>query len=290
LTRKLGRWRVFAQRASCCGRLVGVTLVAALVTGHFGCGGSSGGPLCLLCAPAPTGPCSANDPFEISGFESADYGNGAALLPVGHSRNLAVLPRYFPGCQGGVEATRWNSSRPEVAAFEAQSGWLTGLSPGDTSVSARVSFTDGTSTTAYGLYPSRGAVPVRVVVPTEPEGRRLLLEGTVDLEGERTDGGWIPRATTRAYLVFEVPEDGLVDMVVDWDSAASPVIAHVCRGVIEFDWGCVPIIDGAQLTGRKPMIGSVRTSSGQHTLWITNGGREPEVVRYSVGLVPDAEG
>jgi hypothetical protein len=133
----------------------------------------------------------------------------------------------------------------------------------------------------WGCGGGSGAAGVDGVPP--PESRQVLLEGVVDLEPE-------PRccvATARAYLVFDVPAAGVLDMFVDWGSASNQVIAHMCQGETGFPLGCVPIIDGTRHMGMKPVSASTHTTAGPHTLWITNGGQGVETVRYEVGFIRD---
>ena len=129
--------------------------------------------------------------------------------------------------------------------------------------------------------------PVRVTAGSPPpEGRQVLLDGAVELEPE-------PKCcveTARAYLVFEVPAAGVLDMLVDWDSLSNKVIAHMCQGETGFPLGCVPIIDGTRYLGVKPVSASTHTTPGPHTLWITNAGPGAESVRYQVDLIPDGPG
>jgi hypothetical protein len=188
-------------------------------------------------------------------------------------------------CDEAVAPVRWLSANPEVANFtpgrSPREAWLTGLSAGETFVSGKVALVDGRILTAP-LGWGGGTAPVRVVdgVPP-PEGRRVLLEGAVDLEPEPT--GFV--AAARAYLVFDVPVSGILDMNVDWTSVENRVTAHMCPGEVEYPGGCVPIIDGTQLRGQKPVSASALTDPGAHTLWITNSGPGAETVRYQVGLV-----
>lgn len=246
-----------------------------------------GGPITL---PDPL-PCSVETDWQIRGFSDSDLGDGALLLPLGHSRQLFVYegPSLGNGGCGDEEivSIRWISTRPDVAGgFEPGPGrrwaWLTGLNPGETRISAEVVLADGGTVTAP-LTRLGTPYPVRVVSPpAPPEGRSVLLEGDVALEPEEQTQS--PDA--RAYLVFEVPVGGTLDMIVDWESSASDVIAHMCQGEVAFPLGCSPLIDGTRYHDEKPVAASAETTPGTHTLWITNSGPGPERVTYQVGLTP----
>lgn len=237
----------------------------------------------------PTMSCLEASAWRIGGFSAADTSDGSvAILPRGHSRRLFVYPvgGIIVDCDEAVVSVRWASTRSDVAELREEGdpprwAWLTGRTLGETSVSADVTLSDGRALTAR-LTVGGDELPVRVVSPLDPSvGRRVLIEGTVDLEPENT--GRNPAA--RAYLVFDVPEPGMLNMNVDWESVGNDVIAHLCPG--ETDSGCVPIIDGNRFRGRKPVSASTQITPGVHTLWITNGGPEAETVRYQVGLIPD---
>lgn len=235
---------------------------------------------------SPPPPCTSGSNFWIfTGFDFSDLVDQKVSITAGTSRVISIQPSDCPEL---VTAVRWSSSRPEVAGGFLPGGtkldsWLVAAQPGETTITAELSFTDG-KTAFAPLKVGASVATLRVVPASTPAGRRVLLTGSVDLAADSR--GADPAG--RAYLGFEVPAAGTLDIVVDWSSYSNRVIPHVCRQPPPaFPLGCSPIIDGTRFKDRKPVIASVRTTAGTHTLWISNDGPAVEKIRYEVGFVPE---
>lgn len=232
-------------------------------------------------------PCTSSSSFWIGGFGFSDLVDQKVVLTSGTSRGIYILQLDCPEI---ITAVRWNSSRPEVAGgflpgATKLDSWLMASQPGEATISAEISFTDGKTALAPLKVGGTTVTGLRVVAaPAPPATRRVVLSGVVDLTASPVPSD--PAA--RAYLGFEVPAPGTLDIVVDWSAPSNKIIAHVCRQAPPaFPLGCSPIIDGNRFPGHKPMIASVRTIAGTHTLWISNVGPGAEKIRYEAGLVPD---
>lgn len=249
-----------------------------------------------LLGPGSTPPpldCRLEEDWVVGGFLSDEFDRPvcvppAALLPVGHSRELFVAPFRLgaAGCDEAVSATRWVSTDPSVAAFTPGSrrrfDWLTGLATGETNVWAEVTLDNGRAITARLLNFSSSARvdTVRVIPPPGlPAGRSVIFRGSVDL---------LPQAAgsaSQARLPFQVPVAGTLDMLVDWRSPTNRITPHLCAGEVPQGSGCIPLIDGTRFSGRKPVAASAAVSAGLHTLWVSSGGSGEERVAYEFGLV-----
>jgi hypothetical protein len=237
----------------------------------------------------PTPPCTSSSSFAIGigNVSFSDLLDQRVVLTSGTSRLVWIHPS---DCQEIVTGVRWSSSRPEVAGGFLPGGtrldsWLVTSQPGETEISAQISFTDGRTAVAPLKVATTVATLRVVAAPAPPAGRRVLLAGVADLTASPQSSD--PAA--RAYLGFEVPASGTLDIVVDWTALSSSIIAIVCRQAPPaFPLGCSPvIIDGNRFTGHKPVVASIRTTAGSHTLWLSNGGPAAEKVRYEAGFVPE---
>ena len=100
----------------------------------------------------------APDPQDCASLSKARwtiYMYGSAVpVPVGHSRQLSLDPNVESQCEASVTSVVWSTEAPGVAEVVADGpafhgrAWVTGVTPGQTAVTARIGFSDGTTQAA----------------------------------------------------------------------------------------------------------------------------------------------
>ena len=208
-------------------------------------------------------------PFRV------DFGASELEVLVGDSHRKYVMPNDHAEC---VESVTWTVDDPTIAdigepatsgaSYGIASAWITGLSPGVTTVRARVVFKTGTTADAQpGL--------LRVERNRPPRGAAILADGT---------------AAGRQLIPFTAPRAGEVEVVVDWTPRPSNPLYSVFQGECTATpcSGRVLAQHTVNSADRKPLRTTVAVDAGPYTLSLSPAAASPapESIRYLVHLLP----
>jgi hypothetical protein len=214
----------------------------------------------------------------------ADLGgqSDAIDLMVGQSRGVSVWPLVATECLASLTID-WRVANTEVASVlpevpPSNSAWLTGLSPGSTSVTTRIRFSDGAV--------SETPLAIVEVSPPEgpPSGSTVIAEGETDLEPSPGDG--VTPADFRRFVPFTTRVEGRIHFVVDWISPLNKINYVLTEGHCNSPGGCGTFIFSSNDDWIKPVEKSTDQPPGPYTLRIDNIGPGPETVRYEVRIIP----
>jgi hypothetical protein len=224
----------------------------------------------------PTGPVGPQDCASLSKASWTIYMYDADVpVPVGHSRELNLSPHVDAECATSVSFVTWSIENPAVAEVAAKGpayggiAWVTGVTPGQTAVAARIGFSDGTT--------KERSIPFRVnALEAPPPESILIAEGSLDVgapaRGQQVSG----------FISFTLPAAGNVDVTLDWVSPLNNVSLVLFQGVCS----TVPCPGNLVATARndhvKPRVVSSRVAAGDYSIRIDNLGPGAEVCRYQV--------
>lgn len=227
----------------------------------------------------PMGPEEPQDCASLAKATWTIYMYGSSL-PVGHSRELSLNPNVDSACATSVASVTWGIENPGVAEVAATGpafhgrAWVTGVTLGQTAVTARIGFSDGTTQTAL-------PTPFRVTaLEASPPESILIAEGSLDVDAPAR-GQQVSR-----FASFTLPAGGTVDVTVDWASPLNNVSLVLFQGV------CSTVPCPGSLVGTvrddhvKPRMVSNRVAAGDYSIRIDNLGPAAETCRYQVRLRP----
>lgn len=220
--------------------------------------------------------------WEVGPFPTP-FGNDFRLA-VGESRTVFLFPFVESECAATI--VTWSAEDVSVASLTPkepayQGSWVTGVSPGTTTVGARIVFGDGRAQQAKPR-------TIEVVPLASPAGSVLIAEGAVDLEPYNGNSS----ADFRRYVPFMLPQEARqVDMSVDWTSFLNKI------NLVLFEGSCsggptsacpgLRLVASPRVTETKPLpVSASNLAPGPYTLRIDNLGPGPETIRYEVRLTP----
>jgi hypothetical protein len=277
-----------------CRGVPSVPLVLALTAMAAACGGSPAG----VCTPyllPPFDPDCEMTADDCRGYvQTASWAvdlHGAELL-AGDSRRASVTPGLPDStCIDLIGSVNWfvadpavaasapigaKNARPEVAADIARA-WITGLGPGETTITARVTLTDGSTRDARP-----GALRV-VAAARSPRRQIVVADGTVVISfNQFTNHG------SGGPIGFRVPQPGWLDVTLDWPDFSSVLSVDVYGGVCTaFPCQGPRIVNGGRLEYVKPRRAGVPVQGGDYTLAMWGVGSGTIQARYEVRFTPD---
>jgi hypothetical protein len=228
--------------------------------------------------------CSPVSPSECPAFLErpwrVEIAAAGLRLPVGESQKKFLTHQLPDVCSNLVTSVAWSVDDPSMVGLTdlgltAAGGttlhprvWVTGLRPGQTTLRAQITFTDGAK---------RDAEPgiVRVEAVEEPTGR-LVAEGTVADLTERL----IPVALSRT---------GRVEVTVDWTSFQSSVTFWLYEGECAATPCAGRAVAAHQVSSAnvKPLrVVADNAPAGPYTLRLRHSEGPTNTVRYEVRLTP----
>jgi len=235
--------------------------------------------------------------FDVPPTDCSAYSEGpwrvdiaADELRAGDSRRGSVKPGLPVECSASLTTVTWSVQDPSVASIlqlgarnaandtagDISRAWVTGLSPGLATVSARVVGSDGIGRDAQ-------SATIRVVEPPPPpRGSFVVAEGTTNVTfNEFTGGGASP------LIPFTLPRSGSIELTLDWISLANSLSIVLWEG----DCSAVPCPGRLLLNSsgfvkpRREVIDSA--AAGAYTLRALASGSGIEEAQYEVRLTPD---
>jgi hypothetical protein len=225
----------------------------------------------------------APDPQDCASLAKARwtiymYGSGVPV-PVGHSRELSLNPNVESQCEASVTSVVWSTEAPGVADVVADGppfrgrGWVTGVTPGESAVTARIGFSDGTTQAAL-------PTPFRVGALSTSAQSTLIAEGALEVEAP------VPGRQQSRFVSFSVPAPGNVDVTIDWVSPLNNVTVVLFEGVCSTVPCSGRIVSFVRDEHVKPRVASGRVAAGDYSIRIDNVGPGAESCRYQVRLRP----
>jgi hypothetical protein len=152
--------------------------------------------------------------------------------------------------------------------------WVTGVTPGQTAVTARIGFSDGTTQAAP-------PTPFRVAaLETSSAQSTLIAEGALEVDAPA------PGRQQSRFASFSVPRPGDLDVTVDWISPLNNVSVVLFEGIcstVPFSGGIVTFVRDPNV---KPRVASGRVVAGDYSIRIDSVGPGAESCRYQVRLRP----
>jgi hypothetical protein len=236
--------------------------------------------LMAACGWSGLGPASPTPPQDCSTVSKQTWAVGPAFAPfrvaVGASSSTALSPGLEPQCLNSVASVVWASDKPSVASvlpFDRKAptqAWVTGVAVGDTTVKARIVFSDGVTLDAQ-------PEAVQVTPPKgPPTGSVLIAEGVVPVAAPPSHDqlmAWVP---------FKLPDSGFVEIVVDWDSPLDTIDGVLYPGTCSSIDTCAILITVIN-SGSKPIsLAHFPLSAGAYTIRLDSLGPGAETLRYSV--------
>ena len=245
-----------------------------------------------------THPCGPNgctpSPQDCATLSAKDWEVGPLPTPfgddfrlaVGESRTVFLFPPVESQCAASIGSVTWSAGDVSVASVTPkepayQGSWVTGLSPGTTTVGARMVFGDGRAQQAKPR-------TIQVIPLAAPAGSVLVAEGAVDLEPYNGNSS----ADFRRFVPFMLPQEARqVDLSVDWTSFLNKIdlvlFEGSCSGGPNSACPGLRLVASPRVTETKPLpVSANNLSPGPYTLRIDNLGPGPETVRYEVRLTP----
>lgn len=238
-----------------------------------------------------THPCGSSGcavaPQDCASLSSADWAVEGYLtstettVSVDASVEISMAPAVEAQCEAFVRSATWRIDDQAVATVSprGRSAWISGVSPGLTSLGARLSFSDGVTREAR-------ARTVRVVPRAAPVGGQLVLDGSV------TVAPYIPGSNGTvwsAWVPFTTPAAGRIEVTIDWGSPLNRMDMSGYERHCDSIGSCGRIRMTVRQYGVKPLSATFddpRTPAGEYTIRIDNLGPAEETVRYVVRLAP----
>jgi hypothetical protein len=226
----------------------------------------------------------APDPQDCASLSKARwtiYMYGSAVpVPVGHSRQLSLDPNVESQCEASVTSVVWSTEAPGVAdviadgpAFHGRA-WVTGVTPGQTAVTARIGFSDGTTQAAP-------PTPFRVdALDVSSAQSTLVAEGALEVDAPA------PGRQQSRFATFFVPAPGNLDVTVDWLSPLNNVSVVLFEGACSTAPCSARLVTSVRDDHVKPRVASGRVAAGDYSIRIDNVGPGAESCRYQVRLRP----
>jgi hypothetical protein len=171
---------------------------------------------------------------------------------------------------GAIASVRPRASDPGLALASA---WLTGTSPGATTLRARVHFTDGVERPApTGEF--------RIIAGEPPSPRSIVVaEGAVDVTSRNGSGVSKP-------LPLTLPTAGKVEITVDWTHLENDAGFFLWEGVCRTGPCPGRLVIEAQARQVKPRRESASLPVGPYSLAVLIIGGN-DTLRYEVRLTPE---
>lgn len=229
----------------------------------------------------PTGPVEPQDCASLSKASWTIFMYGSSIpLPVGHSRELSLNPHVDSECATSVASVTWSIENPGVAEVAAKgpahrgNAWVTGVTPGQTAVTARIVFSDGMAQSAQPT-----SFRVNELEAPSPASS-VVAEGSVDVDAPAS-GQQVSR-----FVSFTVRAAGNIDVTVDWVSPLNNVSVVLFQGVCSTVPCSGNLVASVRDPHVKPRVASNRVAAGDYSIRIDNLGPGAEACRYQVRLTP----
>jgi hypothetical protein len=146
------------------------------------------------------------------------------------------------------------------------------VTPGQTAVSARIGFSDGTTQAAQ-------PTPFRVdALDTSSAQSVLISEGAIHVDAPA-------RGQPATFVYFSLSAGGNVDVTLDWVSPLNNVSLVLFQGTCSTP-SCPGIVTFVRDDHVKPRVASGRVAAGDYSIRIDNLGPGAESCRYQVRLRP----